>query len=282
MVYTFPVRLDVAGGHVGVEYNFRLVDPVSSDIYEFFSGVNFSNDIAGNLDGGVFSVSVIDPTGLEVPSFAGCSIVWVPGTFGTYSGNLIVTVSVPFDLHLDRISGLLNPQFSGQSYLLVTGIPSVASGTTVTGGLTVSESAALSEILLSVRNIVTLSGNTAASVFELSTIADLVNIKLGSLDLQVPDNLNAQLAQISALSFPTLQQIKDAVGSQIPLVSLNGNGCLFVDGDSVNAVDHDGVFIVKHSFFACIGTNSYTIVYHCEKGLTSHFFPEAMLTKVVV
>lgn len=47
----------------------------------------------------------------------------------------------------------------------------------------------------------------------------------------------------------------------VPLPSLNGNGCEYLDGDSVTVLGRDTVYSVKRSYMGLVADNSYTALY---------------------
>ncbi len=63
------------------------------------------------------------------------------------------------------------------------------------------------------------------------------------------------------------------------ITSLNGNGCLYLDGELVNISDYDTKYIINYSFRVFLGYGSYNVFYEVQKGNSVLYVPENELIR---
>ncbi|MDP3466021.1 MAG: hypothetical protein Q8R86_09665 [Sulfuricurvum sp.] len=85
----------------------------------------------------------------------------------------------------------------------------------------------------------------------LNSVETLINTSFAGIQVPELNNLHEEVASLNSQLSTVL----------IPLQSLNGNGCEYMDGVSVNVYGRDTVYSVSRSYMSMTDDNAYTVVY---------------------
>jgi len=121
------------------------------------------------------------------------------------------------------------------------------------------------------------------AIFDALPNVGLIVVPYGNSNVAFLNTVNTHV-EMNGYYFRDIQSLTDVYGinTSVPIPSLNGNGCEFLDSTQVKVVGRSIVYAVVRSYMGLVSDNSYTALYDCVSATGETLtVPEALLTRYI-